>query len=364
MTETTDIATLPPADRALIALNSSKTEEHLRELANEAASVLAVIDPAGREQAHRLGMKLRTARTTIEKTGKAAREDAQAFSKAVVAEEKRLIAITEGEEKRVLGLRDEFDARLAAEKAAKEAAERARLDEIRTKIDAIRRLPLELANETADDIAVELDAMTTFVPSEDDFAEFTDEAKAVRGQVIDELVQLLGKVRAREQAASELAAERAELERVKAELAAERAAIAAEREALAAAKPATIVAPEDLPDAAEIDPPGPVMMVEEQNALVDELEDRQPASDWTVRQIALATSAQFAAMAAKVEACGVPSFAHDLLAIAYGLREGDHDARIAAGDWSLMLAADRDLIDATVNSIDALDQEGEQIAAE
>lgn len=95
-TEKTDITALPPADRALIVLNSTKTEEHLNALVVEAAPITEVNSPAGRDQAHALGMKMRKARTTIEKTGKTAREDAQAFSRAVIGEEKRLIGIIEG----------------------------------------------------------------------------------------------------------------------------------------------------------------------------------------------------------------------------------------------------------------------------
>lgn len=349
---TTDITTLPPADRALIVLNSTKTEADLRELAQEAATVTEVKDSAGREQAHRLGMRLKTARTTIEKAGKAAREDAQAFSKAVIAEEKRLIGITEAEEKRVLGLRDGFDAQVAAEKAAKEAAERARMDEIRGKIDAIRRLPLELTHEGADAIRIELDALATFKPTPEVFGEFVAEAAEVTTATVEALATLLVQIRAREEATATLKAEQERLVAERAALEAERYALAQERAALAAAKgevtaPAVeeaasaapeFIAPEDLPDAGEPVEPEPVA-----------------ASDWTVRRLALATAMQFAALSVKVEACGVPAFANELRAVAYGLREGDHDARIAAADWELLLAADRDLIDATVNGIEAME---------
>lgn len=342
---TTEITTLPPAERALIVLNSTKTELDLRNLVQEAATVTEVKDPAGREQAHRLGMKLKTARTTIEKAGKAAREDAQAFSKAVIAEEKRLIAITEAEEKRVLGLRDGFDAQAAAEKAAKEAAERARVDEIRGKIDAIRRLPLEIANEPADVIASELDALTTFVPSEDVFAELKDEARIVHGRVIEDMVTLLGRARAREELASALKAEREKLAAARAELEAERAALAAEREALAAAKGEPEPEPEpeaqDVPETSEPE-------IEPELAL-----EPIAGTDWTVRQIALATADQFSALATKVDVCGFTGFGNELRAVAYGLREGDYDARIAQADFDALRGADFELLDATSNSLNA-----------
>ena len=77
-TTTTDIALLPPAERAVIVLDSTKTEEHLKELVKKSAEITAVDSKDAREQAHRVAMELKTARTTISKTGKTARDDANA----------------------------------------------------------------------------------------------------------------------------------------------------------------------------------------------------------------------------------------------------------------------------------------------
>lgn len=87
------VINLPPSDRAAIVLDSSTTEKKLREMVASSAGILTVIDKAGREEAHSAAMALRGVRTTIAKTGKAAREDAQAFAKAVISEEARLIGI-------------------------------------------------------------------------------------------------------------------------------------------------------------------------------------------------------------------------------------------------------------------------------
>lgn len=235
--QTTDITALPPAERALIVLNSTKTEVVLRELVTEAANITAVVDAAGREQAHRLGMKLKNARTTIEKTGKAAREDATAFSKSVIDEEKRLKAITEAEEKRVLGLRDEYDAKIAAEKAAKEAAEKARKDEIMGKIEGIRRLSADLAGESAKTIGEEYDALAAFKPESDVFQEFTEEAQKALDEALQAIGALHSRVLEKEQAEAAAEAERIRLEEAtRAEreaLARERAAVEAERAAIA-----------------------------------------------------------------------------------------------------------------------------------
>lgn len=68
-----DIATLPPATRAVIVLDSSRAEVQLRGLVTEASAITAVEDAPGRDLAHRTGMRLKTARTTIQKLGKAFR---------------------------------------------------------------------------------------------------------------------------------------------------------------------------------------------------------------------------------------------------------------------------------------------------
>lgn len=372
VTETPNIAALPPADRALIVLESSKTEIALRELVADCAEITEVRDSAGREQAHRLGMRLRTARTSIEKAGKAAREDAQAFSKAVIAEEKRLIAITDAEEKRVLALRDEFDAKIAAEKAAKEAAERARVNEIQQKIEAIRRLPLELSGESADTIAVELDALATFVPTEDVFAEFTEEARAARGQAIEEIALLAAKVRAREDLENELTAAREKLAAERAALEAERAALEAERSALEAAKshaePQFVMAtktmtmdetrelfPEAVAAEADLDDLAPIDDGDVENAA-------QPVP-WPVRALAMHTAAQFIAMADKVEVCGATDFAQQLRAIAENINAGSFDEMIGAADWNGLARSDIQMEYATKNCLDAIDKELKEMAA-
>ena len=231
-TKPQDIATLPPADRAVIVLNSSKTEIQLRELVTEASTITTVTDPAGRELAHRTGMRLKTARTSIEKIGKAAREDAQAFSKAVIAEEKRLIAITAQEEERVLSLRDAYDAKVQAEKAAKEAAERARVDGIQHKINLIRQIPVQMAGEPAAEIDAELSVLRDFVPGEE-FGEFVEQAAEAAAGSIEALVSLHARAVAQEAEAARLAAERAELERLRQEQAEREAAARAEAQRLA-----------------------------------------------------------------------------------------------------------------------------------
>lgn len=386
---TTDIATLPLADRAMIVLGSTKTEEHLRGLVEEATTVTAVIDPDGREQAHRLGMKLRTARTTIEKTGKAARDDANAFAKAVIDEQNRLISITEGQEKRVLALRDAYDAKIEAEKEAKRQAEAARVAAIREKIDGIRALPLALAGATAEEIASEQAALKDFEPTEEVFAEFIADCAQARHEALGALSDLHARVTAKEAAAALVQAERLKLEEARrqaeAELAAERQALAeasaalekerAEIEAMRASliqqqmraldeaeDKAIVAAPAVAPAGAETE-----QVAEEAEPVASLFEDEPaetvipvteaPVADWTIRQAAIHTAAQFTALAGKVEQCGFIDFAVTLNIVAASLRDGTHDAALAQADRDALIAADTLLLDATAACIEVLSEQ-------
>lgn len=217
--QTTAIATLPPSERAVIALESTKTEKQLRELVTYSAGIVAVADKDSREEAHRAGMSLKNARVAIEKAGKAAREDAQAFAKAVIDEQKRLIGITQAEEDRVFALRDGYDAKVRAEKEEAERRERERVAAIRAKIDGIKNLPAASFRDNAADIQATLDDLDAYAITEADFAEFAGEAADAKGAALVELRDLHAKAVAAEEEVARVAAERVELERQRAEVA-------------------------------------------------------------------------------------------------------------------------------------------------
>ena len=138
----TEINTLPaaPKARAELALNTTKTAADLRALVEKHAPLkgIEVKDKATREQLHGAAMELRSARIVIEKTSKAARDDAVQFSKAVIAAENELVAITEPLEKALLAQRDQWDENERLRKEAEAAAERARLLAISEKIAGLR----------------------------------------------------------------------------------------------------------------------------------------------------------------------------------------------------------------------------------
>ncbi len=228
--------TLP--QRAAVALGSSKTEADLRDLVKKSADIVAVSNMAGRDQAHRIGMDLKAARVLIEKTGKAAREDATAFSKAVIAEEKRLVEIITPEEDRVFSLRDEWDTKVEKERQAKIAAEVARVARIADCIAAIREDETDAlriaktAQEVRDCIAYcEARQITVEI-----FQERHAEAVALQATVLESMRTILaGRVAAEAAEAERVAAAKAEAARIEAERAelAKLRAEAAERERLA-----------------------------------------------------------------------------------------------------------------------------------
>ncbi|WP_369053447.1 hypothetical protein [Burkholderia gladioli] len=220
---------LTVVQRAAVALQSTEREAALRELVAKSTDLVEIKNAAAREQVHGAAMTLRTARTDIEKSGKAARDDANAFSKAVIAEEKRLVAITEPEEKRLLALREEWDAAREAEKEAKRQAEARRVAAIRERIDDIKAIAGRLVGRPSFAVAKEIEALEVLDISLDRFQELTGEAEAARGATLDKLRELHAAALAHEAKEARLAAERDALER-------ERAALAEQQRQEAAAR--------------------------------------------------------------------------------------------------------------------------------
>lgn len=253
--------TLP--QRAAVALGAVDYEAKIKEQVAASTDITAVIDPAGREQAHRIGMNLLKLRTGIKAVGEAARKDATDFSKAIIAKEKDLIALITPEEERVFKLRDAYDAKVEADKQAAIAKERERVAAIQDDIAAIHDMPLTLVGKSAAEIEATAAEIAAIVVSKERFAEFEKDASKVLGEVTVKLVSLHAAAVASEEETARIAAERAELaalreaaaeakrlaqvetERVAAERKAEddrRAALAAEQEAEAPSAPTDISA--------------------------------------------------------------------------------------------------------------------------
>ena len=234
--------------RAALALSSEQTRKDLKELVAKSVNIKEVKNTAGRDECHGAAMALVKARTTITKTGKAAREDAAAFQKAVIAEEKALIAITEPEETRLLALRDAWDQARAAEKAEAERIELERITRIHLRIADIREAGnLALQCRTSAMVESLIEKMTG--QQLDGFDEFTEEAENTRTATLARMSEIShikfteeqerARIKAEQEAeAARLAAERADIERQRKE-AAEAERIAAQERAEQEAKAQT-----------------------------------------------------------------------------------------------------------------------------
>lgn len=214
-------------ERAQRALKPAANEQQLAELAAASKSITAITNAAGLAQVHRARMTLKNTRVEIARIGKSARDDATQFSKAVIAEEKRLIAIIEPEEQRLEGLQNEWEAARAAEKKAREDAERERVQTIQAKLAKLEALPTgyTAASDPAGilEIIQFLEGGLTF-----DYQEFAERAEAARQTALVALrqahVEALERVEREEREAQQrraeeerLRQEREQLERDKAE---------------------------------------------------------------------------------------------------------------------------------------------------
>lgn len=276
--------TLPaaPEERAALALNATKTAADLRALVEKHTPLkgIEVKDKATRDQLHGAGMELKNARTTIEKHAKSVRDDAVKFSKAVIAAENELVAITEPLEKALLAQRDAWDEAERVRKEAEAAAERARLLAISEKIASLRNY-LTLASQcrSSERIQSLFDKLAVEEITEAIYAEFEDEAAQAKAETLARIKPVLAAKQAEEaareaeqrrieaerlaaaearraaeeaqraadEAAAKVAAQQAELERQQRELAEQQAAFQRQMlEAAAAAQAAAVVA-EDPP---------------------------------------------------------------------------------------------------------------------
>ena len=236
--------TLTVQARAAVALGSSKAEAELIELAGKSKAIVIITNKDGRSECHAAAMTAKEARINIEKAGKSAREDATAFSKAVISEEARLVALIKPEETRLIELRDEWDAKVKAEKEAAEALERQRIAHIKEQIAEFSGLVTDAAMHDAIGAQLVLDTALT-IKINGSFGEFYGDAVEAKAAAVAKLREMVAvktaaeataaRIKAEQEAeaarlaeeAKRLAAERAEMDRI----AAEQRAIEAKRQA-------------------------------------------------------------------------------------------------------------------------------------
>lgn len=192
--------------RAKLALKSDQARKDLAALVAQSVGITEIKNKAGRDQAHGAARALLKARTAIEKVGKEARDDANNFSRAVIAEEKALLAITEPEEQRLFALRDGWDQKEAEEAAALRVIESNRVQKHHDAIAAIRAFVGASVGKPA--AKIEEAAIYLRKPIVDpQWQEFLPAAEAARVETLAAVEQLLAGARSHEEAAQRQAEE-------------------------------------------------------------------------------------------------------------------------------------------------------------
>ena len=273
----TESKQLTVIERASVALGASECEKQLTELVEESKGITTITNPAGRDECHTSAMKATKARTGITTTGKAARDDANAFSKAII----------EPEEIRLKSLRDVWDAKIEAEKVEKARIEAERQDGIQSRIDVIRNMPSISILLTAQQLLASLDKLAAIEITTAIFDDRSDEAEYVMAQSVHQIEAMIVNRRNLDATLAQAEAQRVENERIAAELAAQHAeAERMQREALKAEADRQRVQAEELAKRrAEIE------------AMQRQLAEQQAEVDR--QRVAAANKAQFEAQAAQ-----------------------------------------------------------------
>lgn len=219
----------------------STTAAALGELRGKYEKVLfEVTTTKGMADAVAARAELRNLRTGLEKKRKEIKAPALQRCQDIDAEAKTITAALTALEDPIDAQIQAETARKAAEKAERERVEAARVAAIRTKIEAIRGIPLGMAGAASAELMTEKLALEQFDTSAD-FAELTDEANSAVLSAIRALNDLYHAAKAREDEIERQAAlaeanrvAAAEIERQRQELAAqqaENARVAAEQQA-------------------------------------------------------------------------------------------------------------------------------------
>ena len=197
-------------ERAQIACGSAEHEITLINLAECSKAISVITNADGYKECHATRMTLKSARLKITKTSKEARDDATAFSKSVIAEEKRLIAIIEPDEDRLEALQTAWDAAQEAEKQRKINEEAARVEGIKTRIEAIRRVPLESVGKSSELISAAIKYLNE-LDIDDSYQEHKPLAEIVKEDSIKAMTALLVSAIEQEEEQFRIAQEREEL---------------------------------------------------------------------------------------------------------------------------------------------------------
>lgn len=324
------------------------TAAALADLRSKYEKVLFPVEtPKGMKDALAARKELRDIRFGLEKMRKEIKEPVLRRCQLIDSEAKEITA-------RLTALEDPIDKQIKAEEQRKEAeklererVERERVAAIRTKIDFIKRLPFDSANDSAEDIATTIDELEP-LQIDDSYAEFAAEAQAAKEGALIALQTLHVTTKAREEEDARLKAEREELDRQRAELERMRAELEAAKAPEPVAEPTTPAEPvaqySDIVSDGGLDPrnnPEPVFQLAAQEDTSEpESAPMEDAND-LVSEFAGYTAMQFIALADKVAALGYESFAEGLRKDGQVIAEGHYNEQIKVADWKALADADK-----------------------
>lgn len=324
---------LAPIERAKQVLSFDETKAKLADLAVQSVRIVEITTPAGYQEAQRARVELKATRVDIQKRGKAAREDATAYSKAVIEAEKELIGVIEPEESRLQALQDAWDAEREAERQAKIRAEQERVDIIQKRIANIRTAPAFCVSQTSEELRASLFDIKSIVIG-DDFAEFVKTAEAAKAEAIANMEAMITAAEQRESAEAQRAAEsaaKAESDRIEAErMAAERAELERQRAELESQRQAAAKAQADAEAAQRA--AQEAQRKSEDDARRAEIE-RQREAERVARDAAeaqakaaleAAAAAEAARIAAEIANATLRDAAEEALGLLVDLGEGEH----------------------------------------
>jgi len=230
VTEQTTALTV--VERAQKALVIKQTEDDLKALAAKTADITTITNADGRQQVHAAYMVLKNERIDIQKRGKEARDEATKFSKAVIAEEDRIIGIISPEEDRLQKLRDDWDDAREAEKQAKIAAEQRRVADLQERVAELRANRM-LSPTLGSDLIAEHISDLEGSAVDDSFEDFREQAELAKADGLKWLRDLHAAAVAHEAEQARIKAEREELARLRSEQAERDRLAEIERKALA-----------------------------------------------------------------------------------------------------------------------------------
>lgn len=219
--------------RAVAAIGiTAEREKELYDLAARTNGINAITNKDGYQQVHSGRMALKNERLSIQNLAKEARDDATKFSKAVIAEEKRIIAIISPEEDRLQKLQDDYDAAIETEKQAKIAAEQKRVADLQVRVAELRGNRM-LSPTSGSELIAEHISDVSGITVDDSFQEFHEQAAAAKAEGLQWLNDLHVAALTHEAEQARIKAEREELAKLRAEQAERDRLAEIERKALA-----------------------------------------------------------------------------------------------------------------------------------